>query len=304
MSPEKPDALLWMDVETTGLDANKCSILEIGLRCTTLDAMREHALLEAVVHISRETMLSAQLPALDLHLNNGLLAQCETSDPVHCSPEAIARKTVRFIKDMSGMYTLHPAGTNIQRFDLPIILRFCATAERIDDLLSYRALRPDRTAPHSQDARPRPLHAQGQAHAPRPRLPGQGHHGIPALPHPHDGAGARSRQRHENQGRIMSIISKEACFRYPERTVDDVHDTLAQVYTSDDLQEAYMFGAQREPTGLEVEAAAEQLYYSDCNSSGLLLDSDWNRLPEGNKAIYRNRVRAIITTIQKKGTAE
>ena len=92
----------------------------------------------------------------------------------------------------------------------------------------------------------------------------------------------------------MSIISKEACFRYPNRTVDDVHDTLAQVYTSDDL----------EPTGLEVEAAAEQLYYSDCNSSGLLLDSDWNRLPDGNKAIYRNRVRTIITTIQKKGTAE
>ena len=36
----------------------------------------------------------------------------------------------------------------------------------------------------------------------------------------------------------MSIISKEACFRYPNCTVDDVHDTLAQVYTSDDLQEA------------------------------------------------------------------
>ena len=73
--------------------------------------------------------------------------------------------------------------------------------------------------------------------------------------------------------------------------MDDVHDTLAQVYTSDDLQEAYMTGAEREPTGLEVEAAAEQLYYSDGNSSGLLLDSDWNRLPDGNKAIYRNRVR-------------
>lgn len=102
----------------------------------------------------------------------------------------------------------------------------------------------------------------------------------------------------------MSIISKEACFSYPNCTVDDVHDTLAQVYTSDDLQEAYMTGAEREPTGLEVEAAAEQLYYSDCNSSGLLLDSDWNRLPDGNKAIYRNRVRTIITTIQKKGTAE
>lgn len=137
MSPEKPDALLWMDVETTGLDANKCSILEIGLRCTTLDAMREHALLEAVVHISRETMLSAQLPALDLHLNNGLLAQCETSDPVRCSPEAIARKTVRFIKDMSGMYTLHPAGTNIQRFDLTALRLTAKTLGR--DPYTHRA---------------------------------------------------------------------------------------------------------------------------------------------------------------------
>nr|DAL75296.1 MAG TPA: Orn [Caudoviricetes sp.] len=145
MSPEKPDALLWMDVETTGLDANMCSILEIGLRCTSMDATREHARLEAVVHISRETMLSAQLPALDLHLSNGLLAQCETSDPVHCSPEAIAREATRFIGDMAGMYTLHPAGTNIQHFDLPMILRFCAKARvfdssPIDSLLSYRAL--------------------------------------------------------------------------------------------------------------------------------------------------------------------
>lgn len=102
----------------------------------------------------------------------------------------------------------------------------------------------------------------------------------------------------------MSIISKEACFRYPERTVDYVHDTLAQVYTSDDLQEAYMAGAEREPTGLEVEAAAEQLYYSDCAADGLVIDLNWNRLPPGNKAIYRNRVRTIIKTIQDKGTAE
>ena len=40
MSPEKPDALLWMDVETTGLDTNKCSILEIGLRCTSMHASK------------------------------------------------------------------------------------------------------------------------------------------------------------------------------------------------------------------------------------------------------------------------
>ena len=34
------------------------------------------------------------------------------------------------------------------------------------------------------------------------------------------------------------------------------------------------------------------------------IDLNWNRLPPGNKAIYRNRVRTIIKTIQDKGTAE
>lgn len=30
------------------------------------------------------------------------------------------------------------------------------------------------------------------------------------------------------------------------------------------------------------------------------IDLNWNRLPPGNKAIYRNRVRTIIKTIQDK----
>ena len=46
MIPEKPEALLWMDVETTGLDANMCSILEIGLRCTSLAALHELGLIQ------------------------------------------------------------------------------------------------------------------------------------------------------------------------------------------------------------------------------------------------------------------
>lgn len=55
MSPEKPDALLWMDVETTGLDTNKCSILEIGLRCTSMDA-------SASTHASKRSSTSAGRP--------------------------------------------------------------------------------------------------------------------------------------------------------------------------------------------------------------------------------------------------
>lgn len=109
MIPEKPEALLWMDVETTGLDANMCSILEIGLRCTSLDAMHEYGRFEAVVHIGRETLLTVQPSALELHLNNGLLAQCESCDPLANSPRVIAEQALRFIQGMATTYVLHPA---------------------------------------------------------------------------------------------------------------------------------------------------------------------------------------------------
>lgn len=47
---------------------------------------------------------------------------------------------------------------------------------------------------------------------------------------------------------MVSIISSEAERLYPTLTIDSTHDALAQVYTSDDLQEAYMAGASRKPT--------------------------------------------------------
>lgn len=138
MSPEKPDALLWMDVETTGLDTNMCSILEIGLRCTSLDAIHEYGRFEAVVHIGRETLLTVQPSALELHLNNGLLAQCESCDPLANSPRVITEQALRFIQGMATTYTLHPVGTNISRFDLPMVERFCMTG--FGELLHYRML--------------------------------------------------------------------------------------------------------------------------------------------------------------------
>ncbi len=54
----------------------------------------------------------------------------------------------------------------------------------------------------------------------------------------------------------MSIISSKAERLYPTLTIDSTHDALAQVYTSDDLQEAYMAGASRKPTDEEIKAGA------------------------------------------------
>ena len=53
----------------------------------------------------------------------------------------------------------------------------------------------------------------------------------------------------------MSIISSEAERLYPPEAVDCHGAITILVYTSDDLAEAYMDGAERQPTDEEIEAA-------------------------------------------------
>lgn len=40
MTIDKPDMLLWMDVETTGLDPDRDRILEVEMRCTDMRGVR------------------------------------------------------------------------------------------------------------------------------------------------------------------------------------------------------------------------------------------------------------------------
>lgn len=40
MTIDKTDMLLWMDVETTGLDPDRDRILEVELRCTDVRGVR------------------------------------------------------------------------------------------------------------------------------------------------------------------------------------------------------------------------------------------------------------------------
>lgn len=51
----------------------------------------------------------------------------------------------------------------------------------------------------------------------------------------------------------MSIISSEAERLYPPEAVDCHGAITIPVYTSDDLAEAYMDGAERQPTNEEIE---------------------------------------------------
>ena len=45
----KTEALLWVDIETTGTDPRHDLMLEIGLRCTSMDAQTEYARYESVI---------------------------------------------------------------------------------------------------------------------------------------------------------------------------------------------------------------------------------------------------------------
>ena len=75
MTLDKPDMLLWMDVETTGLDPDHDRILEVELRCTDMKGVlcvggfhRVIGLAERNVSITDENF-----KAWRMHCANGLL---------------------------------------------------------------------------------------------------------------------------------------------------------------------------------------------------------------------------------------
>lgn len=99
----------------------------------------------------------------------------------------------------------------------------------------------------------------------------------------------------------MSIISSEAERLYPTLTIDSTHDALAQVYTSDDLQEAYMTGASRKPTNEEIEAGAKAFYEALKPDSYPQWDSDCAlRL----RAEYYDAMRLAVKAMQGKAAEE
>lgn len=120
--------LLWVDVETTGLNPDRDDLLEVGMRVTPLDApWDEYGWLSIVIRdssirsggINRDT-----LPALRMHLENGLLDQVLTAptppEKFHPSIQVgdLHKLLDCFLAELApGDHRLHPAGTNVD-FDL------------------------------------------------------------------------------------------------------------------------------------------------------------------------------------------
>ncbi|ACJ52878.1 hypothetical protein [Bifidobacterium longum] len=100
----------------------------------------------------------------------------------------------------------------------------------------------------------------------------------------------------------MSIISSEAERLYPTLTIDSTHDALAQVYTSDDLQEAYMAGASRQHTDEEIRAACLAIMPYVISQPSQQVFDFLTKAPGAYPG--QEIVRKVIEAMQRKATEE
>lgn len=97
----------------------------------------------------------------------------------------------------------------------------------------------------------------------------------------------------------MSIISTEAERLYPPEAVDYHGAITIPVYTSDDLAEAYMDGAERQPTNEEIVAGAKAFYEALKPDSYPQWDSDC-----ALRAEYYDAMRIAVKAMQGKAAEE
>lgn len=144
--------LAWIDVETTGLNPNNASILEIGVIITDLRATQTLAGFHRVISTDRIDITPGNRKAIDMHMANGLIDEClgtapmpEPSGPLAndltdrettpAKPAMAADDLSDFLEAFTAPYHLHPAGTNPD-FDL----RFLTTLTIAVRALDYRKL--------------------------------------------------------------------------------------------------------------------------------------------------------------------
>ena len=125
MSEEKAkeDMLLWMDVETTGLDPDHDRILEVELRCTDMRGVRCVGGFRRVIGLQgrKASVTDGNLKAWRMHCANGLL---EDALDGGYTEEETANALEEYVDSLAQSFTLHPAGSNPQ-FDLDFIGLLC-----------------------------------------------------------------------------------------------------------------------------------------------------------------------------------
>lgn len=138
MSEEKAkeDMLLWMDVETTGLDPDHDRILEVEMRCTDMRGGRCVGVFRRVIGLKgrKASVTDGNIKAWRMHCSNGLLFELLNSSFRNDSIGAVAKAVEEYLDSLSQRFTLIPAGTNVD-FDMAFLARLNL---RPSAWLSYR----------------------------------------------------------------------------------------------------------------------------------------------------------------------
>lgn len=137
----KPDALLWLDFETTGIDRASSLPLEVGMECTDVLGEQSFGSLTRIIRPASLDLLDMSPVAFSMHTDNGLLFELLNSSFRNDSIGAVANAVKEYLDSLSQRFTLIPAGTNVD-FDMAFLARLNL---RPSAWLSYRKF--DLTAP-------------------------------------------------------------------------------------------------------------------------------------------------------------
>ena len=176
MTIDKPDMLLWMDVETTGLDPDHDRILEVELRCTDMKGVLCVGGFHRVIGLKgrKASITDGNLEAWRMHCANGLLEDAldgERTRGICRQPRAV----------------VHPPSGRQQSAVRPRLHRSALPEPAV-------ALPPHRYGHHPRQSRSRRVGREtgrGDArsqrpphrHMPRPRHPSiRAHHPPPGRP--------------------------------------------------------------------------------------------------------------------------
>lgn len=118
----KPEALLWVDVETTGVDRDLDELLEVGMRCTSVNATETYGTLTRLVKPQGLTFDDFTPVSFSMHCDSGLLYALVDSDPSRINRKAVADAILEFLDSLAQRFTLVPAGTNVD-FDIDFLRR-------------------------------------------------------------------------------------------------------------------------------------------------------------------------------------
>ena len=102
----KPEALLWVDFETTGVDRRKSLPLEIGMECTDMLGEQKFGSLSRIIRPDRLDLLSMSPVAFSMHTDNGLLFELMGGSVRNDSMVVVANAVEEFLDSPTWTSTL------------------------------------------------------------------------------------------------------------------------------------------------------------------------------------------------------